>query len=137
MGIPPGCQGYLVYIIKASLEFEGPSWANYDNTFRGQAVAVGNKNWASLNPSLFSNCFMAKGICRSKGDDCLGAGHNANHSPFREREREPPSFGDLKGGSYEASSSWPRCHRFNEGNVLSLIAHSVTYVKDAMVCTQQ
>ena len=30
----PDLLGYLVHMIKASLEFEGPAWANYDNTFR-------------------------------------------------------------------------------------------------------
>ena len=32
--------GCLVHIIKASLEFEGPAWANYDITFRRQAAAL-------------------------------------------------------------------------------------------------
>ena len=111
----PDLLGYLVQIIKTSLEFDGPAWANYDNTFRRQAAATGNKNWASLNPSLFSICFTDKGRWRSKCDDCLGAGHSTNLCPFRECETEPLFSGDRRGGSYEANSSWPRCQRFNEG----------------------
>ena len=57
----PDLLGYLVHTIKASLEFEGPAWANYDNTFRRQAAVLGNQNWSSLNSSLFSMYFTGKG----------------------------------------------------------------------------
>ena len=83
--------GYLVHIIKASLEFNGPAWANYDNTFRRQAAAMGKENWSSRNLSLFSICFTAKGKCRSKCDDCLGAGRSVSQCPFREEQEPGPS----------------------------------------------
>ena len=41
--------GYPVHMTKASLEFERPAWANYDNTFRRQAAVLGNQNWSSIN----------------------------------------------------------------------------------------
>ena len=39
--------GYLVHIMKANLEFEGPAWANYDTTFGRQVAATDKEIWSS------------------------------------------------------------------------------------------
>ena len=73
--------------IKASLEFEGPVWTNYDTTFRRQAATMGKENWSSLNSSLFLICFTTMGKCRSKCDDCLRADHIALVSALSEKSK--------------------------------------------------
>ena len=113
----PDLLGYLVHMIKASLEFEGPAWANYDNTFRRQAAVLGNQNWSSLNSSLFSMCFTGKGKNSPKCDICLGVGHGVGSCPFREEGGfEVSSGGGTRGDKGQGASQWPRCRRFNEGN---------------------
>ena len=108
--------GYLVHMIKTSLEFEGPAWANYDNTFRRQAAVMGNRNWSSLNSSLFSMCFTGKGKSSPRCDICLGVGHGAGVCPFREEQEEESSLGWQTRDKGRGANAWPRCHRFNEGN---------------------
>ena len=71
-------------MIKASLEFEGPAWVNYDNTFRRQVAVLGKQNWSSLNSSLFFMCFTGKGKNSPKCDICLGVGHGVGSCPFKE-----------------------------------------------------
>ena len=58
----PDLLAYLIQIVKASLEFDGPAWATYDETFRRQATATGDTQWSGLNPSLFSMCFIGKAL---------------------------------------------------------------------------
>ena len=53
----PDLLAYLIQIVKASLNFDGPAWATYDEIFHKQAAATGDTQWSRLNPSLFSMCF--------------------------------------------------------------------------------
>ena len=108
----PDLLGYLVHMIRASMDFEGTAWAKYDNTFRRQAAATGSENWSSLNASLFSMCFTGKGKSSAKCDNCLGRGHLAGGCPFIAEQEAVPSPGWIPSGE---GSPWPRCRRFNEG----------------------
>ena len=109
--------GYLVHMIKASLKFEGPAWANYDNTFRRQVAVLSNQNWSSLNSSLFSMCFTGKGKNSPKCDICLGIGHRVSSCPFKEKGGlEVSTGGGRRGDKGQGESQWPRCRRFNESN---------------------
>ena len=112
----PDLLGYLVHMIKASLKFEGPSLANYDNTFRRQAAVMGNQNWSSLNSSLFLMCFTGKGKSSPKCDICLEVGH-VGTCPFREEQGdESVSSGRQTRDRGQDANPWPRCCRFNKGN---------------------
>ena len=112
----PDLLGYLVHMIKASLEFEGSAWAKYDSTFRRQAAAMGNENWSSLNLSLFAMSFTGKGKSSTKCDNCLGNGHVVSGCPFLMDQRPESTMGwDSYGDSVGKGGMWPRCRRFNEG----------------------
>ena len=51
---------YMSQILKASQEFVGTAWVNYDTTFRRQAAASGNRRWSAVNACLYSLCFTGK-----------------------------------------------------------------------------
>ena len=51
---------YMSQIHKASQEFVGTAWVNYDTTFRRQAAASGNRRWLAVNACLYSHFFTGK-----------------------------------------------------------------------------
>ena len=56
----PELMAYMIAIIRATQEFEGPAWAAYDAAFRCQAAAQGLRQWSKINPSLYAICFTGK-----------------------------------------------------------------------------
>ena len=50
----PQMIAYMLTILRAQLEFEDPGWRIYDHNYRFKAAALGNQNWAELDPHLYS-----------------------------------------------------------------------------------
>ena len=71
----PQLMAYMATIIRASQEFEGSAWAIYDDTYRRQAAASGNWQWARVDPSLYSVCFTGKAKRAGRCERCLSAAH--------------------------------------------------------------
>ena len=52
----PELMAYMYMIVRASQDFGGTSWVNYDTVFRRQAAATGVTAWSRVGTSLF--CFF-------------------------------------------------------------------------------
>ena len=103
---------YLVQIVKASIDFEGPAWANYNETFWIQEVAtekLDGLGWIDL-------CFP----CVSWGEACISlkygwyfsASHETRGCPL---SQESAGGQQIDGGIQMSSSSfWAICRRFNK-----------------------
>ena len=48
---------YASIIAKASQKYRWPSWIDYDQTFRQEAADMQNKQWAKVDPSIYTQCF--------------------------------------------------------------------------------
>ena len=48
---------YMSTITKASLKYKWLSWTVYDQNFRQDATDKGLKNWAQVDPSIYTQCF--------------------------------------------------------------------------------
>ena len=68
---------YISQIHKASQEFVGTAWVNYNTTFRKQAAASGNRRWSAVNVCLYSPCFTGKATPGKYCDLCFSAAHVA------------------------------------------------------------
>ena len=73
----PELMAYMIAIIRAAQEYEGPSWAAYDAAYRRQAEAQGLTKWSQINPSLYAICFTGKAKKVDRCDRCLSATHKA------------------------------------------------------------
>jgi len=73
----PELMAYMIAIIRASQEYEGPAWAAYDAAYRRQAAAQGLTNWSKINPSLYAICFTGKAKKAERCDRCLSVTHKA------------------------------------------------------------
>ena len=68
---------YMSQIHKASQEFVGTAWVNYDTTFRRQAAASGNRRWSAVNACLYSLCFTGKATPGRCCELCFSTAHVA------------------------------------------------------------
>ena len=68
---------YMSQIHKASQEFVGTAWVNYDTTFRRQAAASGNHRWSAVNACLYSLCFTGKATPGKCCELCFSTAHVA------------------------------------------------------------
>ena len=73
----PELMAYMIQIVRASQDFGGLAWVNYDLAFRRQATATGNKLWSKVNPSLYSICFAGAARVIKRCDLCLSLTHEA------------------------------------------------------------
>ena len=77
----PELMAYMIAIIRAAQEYEGPAWAAYDAAYRRQAVAQGLTKWSQINPSLYAICFTGKAKKVDRCDRCFSATHKAEDDP--------------------------------------------------------
>ena len=70
----PDCRkslfAYVSTIAKASTKHKWPSWLVYDQNFRQEAADSGSKDWARVDPSIYTQCFTSaalatEGWCRA------------------------------------------------------------------------
>ena len=73
----PELMAYMIAIIRAAQEYEGPAWAAYDAAYRRQAAAQGLTKWSQINLSLYAICFTGKAKKVDRCDRCLSATHKA------------------------------------------------------------
>lgn len=113
--------GYMINIIRASGDFEGSAWVTYDDTFRRQAANNKDMKWSNINSSLFSLCFTNQDRAGKRCGFCfrsyLANGHHQcplqEEGEMRQQQQNTEGIdGEINQG---ASTTWPRCRRFNEG----------------------
>ena len=73
---------YMSTIAKASLKYKWPSWIVYDQNFRQEAADKGLKDWAQVDPSIYTQCFTGmtitqEGWCKT----CLSIDHSRRAAP--------------------------------------------------------
>ena len=73
----PELMSYMITIIKASRNYEGLAWVNYDTLYRRRAAATNCRSWSQINPSLFPLCFTGKGQNSQQCDLCGDTSHRA------------------------------------------------------------
>ena len=56
----PELMAYMVTISQAFQDFDGLAWVSYDAAYRRWAAASGNRNWSSVNPSVYVICFTGR-----------------------------------------------------------------------------
>ena len=71
----PELMAYMVTISQASQDFDGLAWVRYDAAYRRWAAASGNRNWSSVNPSVYAICFTGRASMKTRCDLCLKTGH--------------------------------------------------------------
>ena len=69
---------YMVSIIRASEDYAGSAWVQYDAAYRRQAATNGNRTWSRINPSLYSVCFTGKAQGLSRCELCLASSHKTS-----------------------------------------------------------
>ncbi len=75
---------YSSLIVKASADFEGECWRNYDQFFRRQAAAEPARypQWGEIEPCMWTQHFgraAARPTCGQRGhENCARAGENSN-----------------------------------------------------------
>ena len=60
----------MIAIIKASRDYEGLAWVNYDTLYRRRAAATNFRTWSQINSSLFALCFTGKAQTSQRCDLC-------------------------------------------------------------------
>ena len=75
---------YATIIAKASLKYSWPSWIVYDQNFRQEAADSGNKDWAKVDPSIYTQCFTnaaisIEGWCKF----CQSVDHSSEMCPLK------------------------------------------------------
>ena len=58
---------YATIISKASLKYAWPSWVVYDQNFRQEAADSANKDWAKVDPSIYTQCSPARQSAQRAG----------------------------------------------------------------------
>ena len=64
----------MSHIHRASLEFMGTAWVQYDTVFRRQA---GCRRWSTINASLYSMCFTGRAVAGKFCELCFSTAHMA------------------------------------------------------------
>jgi len=87
----PELMAYMYMIVRASQDFGGTSWVNYDKIFRKQAAATRVTAWPRVNGTLHHICFNGPRRQAPRCDLCLAAIHRTKDCMFRDPEQEGSS----------------------------------------------
>ena len=83
---------YMVTIAKASIKYSWPSWVVYDQNFRQEAADNGLKDWAKVDPSIYTQCFTNAAISEERWcKNCQSIDHNSGSCPLQRYRSEPGS----------------------------------------------
>lgn len=75
---------YMVTIAKASTKYSWPSWVVYDQNFRQEAADNGLKDWAKVDPSIYTQCFTNAAVSDEKWcKNCQSIDHGSNTCPLQ------------------------------------------------------
>ena len=79
----PDLLAYMIAIMRASREFSGLAWAQYDAAYRHHAANNNIRRWSQINSSLYSICFTG----RAQGSTprcelCTSVFHVAKDCPY-------------------------------------------------------
>ena len=75
---------YMVTIAKASVKYSWPSWVVYDQNFRQEAADNGLKDWAKVDPSIYTQCFTNAAVSDEKWcKNCQSIDHGTNTCPLQ------------------------------------------------------
>ena len=66
---------YMADIHKASQEFVGTAWVQYDATFQKQAASSGNRRWSCLTASLYPMSFTGRATSGKYCELCFSTAH--------------------------------------------------------------
>jgi len=79
---------YMYMIVRASQDFGGTSWVNYDTVFRRQAAAMGATAWPRVNGSLHHICFNGPHREAQRCELCLASSHSTEDCALGGPEHE-------------------------------------------------
>ena len=79
---------YMYMIVRASQDFGGTSWVNYDTVFRRQAVATGTIAWSRVNGTLHHICFNGPRREAQHCELCLATTHRTGDCALGGPEQE-------------------------------------------------
>ena len=113
---------YSSLIVKASADFEGECWRNYDQFFRRQAAAEPARypQWGEIEPCMWTQHFGRAAarptciVCGQRGhENCARAGENSNtdlgkKQPYARSKPYPVQ-----------RTKAPICRRWNRGDICS------------------
>lgn len=142
---------YATIIAKASLKYAWPSWVVYDQNFRQEAADSANKDWAKVDPSIYTQCFTSVaistvGCCRF----CQSVDHSSEVCPMKASQSTSRGF-----ASTSTSRKWPGkqhaipsrkraaphsvnqiCKKFNQFNVDCKFGDACIYQHRCDVCNK-
>ena len=109
---------YMSTIAKASLKYKWPSWIVYDQNFRQEAADKGLKNWAQVDPSIYTQCFTGmtitqEGWCKI----CLSIDHSSESCSLKQARKRPavtPIATSSKRAQYEPNLKPQVCIKYNK-----------------------
>ena len=107
---------YSSLIVKASWDFEGEAWLNYDKFFRRQAAAEPTRYscWGEIEPSIWTQHF-GRAIARPTCRDCGSKNHSSCGKEDYMRQRKA----DYHSRPYPIKKTPPVCLRWNRGEFCS------------------
>ena len=75
---------YMVTIAKASVKYSWPSWVVYDQNFQQEAADNGLKDWAKVDPSIYTQCFTNAAVSDEKWcKNCQSIDHRTTTCPLQ------------------------------------------------------
>jgi len=87
----PELMAYMYMIVRASQDFGGTGWVNYDTVFRRQAAATGVTSWSKVNGTLHYICFNGPRRQVNRCELCLAATHRTEDCGLGDPEQESSS----------------------------------------------
>ena len=71
-------------IAKASVKYSWPSWVVYDQNFQQEAADNGLKDWAKVDPSIYTQCFTNAAVSDEKWcKNCQSIDHGTTTCPLQ------------------------------------------------------
>ena len=104
-------------IAKASLKYVWPSWIVYDQNFRQEAAHSGLKDWAHVNPSIYTQCFTGMTISQEGWCSlCQSIDHGTDNCPLRQVRKRPAPAGFTPITKRQQPEQVEVCRKFNRYN---------------------
>ena len=106
----PDMMVYMILIIHTHRDYEDPVWRKYDKAFRDKAAVTSNRNWATLDPDLYSRiCSGRAKAVLPKPIQASTAGGNGDPQAClqtvrrltRESRKQPPPQGKRPNVCYD------------------------------------
>jgi hypothetical protein len=131
---------YASLIVKASIDYEGDAWLQYDRFFHRQAAAEPSRypRWGEIDPSIWTQQF-GRAIARLAYPDGSSSSsssdsHNTGSPAGETRSQKPSSskYTRSRGRPYPKPRFTPICQRWNRGDCCS--PHFCNYQHVCLEC---